>query len=132
MNARTPRDVRPVPRDAERLHWRTQLGVFALLISLLAQSLLTIGCGPDGLGSAVGDEVQVVAVDAPHSVIPEEYCNRCGGLRTGTGCCAHGLPLTAAIVELPGSSLALDVSALDPPLLAGRTPSSLFRPPIHT
>jgi hypothetical protein len=108
----------------------TRLGVLALLISLIVQSLLTIGCGPEGLGLPAGDEVQVVAIDLSDSASVENYCSRCGGPLTATGCCAHGLPLTAAVMELPEASAALSISAVDAPLFPGRNPPSLFRPPI--
>lgn len=130
MSARLPRVVRSAPSDAVRLHWRRRLGVFALLISLIAQSLLTIGCGPDGLGSFPGDEVQVVAADAADSAAVEEYCSRCGGLRTATGCCAHGLPLTAAVVKVPRAFPAPSISAVDALPSPQRNPLTLFRPPI--
>ena len=108
----------------------TRLGVFALLISLIVQSLLTIGCGPEGLGLAAGDEIQFVAADATDHANVEDFCSRCGGPRTATGCCAHGLPLTAAVAELPGASPALGISAVDALPFPERNPSSLFRPPI--
>ena len=107
----------------------TRLAVFTLLISLIVQSVLTIGCGPDGLGQIPDDQVHVVAVDAS-DVHLEGYCSSCGGLRTSTGCCAHGLPLTAAVIVLPSTSFASDISPSAAPLFPQRNPSSLFRPPI--
>jgi hypothetical protein len=108
----------------------TRLGVFALLISLTVQSILTIGCGTEDLRLAAGDDVQFVAAQLPDSVSLEKYCSSCGGLRTATGCCAHGVLLTSDIVRLQPTSLPSGISSLDALPSAQRNPSSLFRPPI--
>jgi hypothetical protein len=118
------------PRCRTILIMGTRFAVFALLISLIVQSVLTISCGPDGLGLAIGDEAPIVAADAPGTASAAEYCSRCGGLRTATGCCAHGLPLAAVTVEVPEPFLALNVSAADDLSFPQGTPPTLFRPPI--
>ena len=108
----------------------TRLVVLALLISLIVQSVLTIGCGADDLRLAAGGELQFVAAEAPETVSLEKYCSSCGGLRTATGCCAHGVPLTTGIAELPQTLLPSGISSLDALPSPQRNPSSLFRPPI--
>jgi hypothetical protein len=107
----------------------TRLAVFTLLISLIVQSVLTLGCGPDGLGQMPDDKVHVIAVYAPDTQL-EAYCSSCGGLRTSTGCCAHGLPLAAAVIVLPRTFFASSIVVTSAPLFPQRSPSSLFRPPI--
>lgn len=108
----------------------TRFTVFALLVSLIVQSILTIGCGAESLSLPASDEVQIVAIDLSDSASAEDYCTRCGGPLTATGCCAHGLPLTAAIVEVPRPSSSLSISAVVALPVPERNPSSLFRPPI--
>jgi hypothetical protein len=127
-----PRVPRSQTGDAGSLPWRTRLGVFVLLISLTVQSLLTFGCGPDGFGLAAQDEAQVVAADLLHSAALEEYCTQCGGPRTATGCCAHGIPMAATVVDLPQPFLAVETFALDALAFPQRNLSTLFRPPIST
>jgi hypothetical protein len=115
--------------------------MFLLVISMLAQSLTTLGCeleqlsyfaGPDSASLQMGlpDVPSFVALSIDADGTTPGICTRCGGLITATGCCAHGIPMVVVALKFPVPSATSQLVAAGISGIAQYTPSDLFRPPI--